>query len=535
MNKNLFKLLTPGAQHLLKEMLDDYNNLLLDKAYKIARENDTNVSEISIRDLIDAKGELSLEKEDPKIKRWNRRRFMLSLMGISYIFFGIAMFFTLIPRFFFHINVQSIAPIIVILAGLFFLCVVLILDLKMVKILKRDERFATINYSFEIINVWNKIEQKGKELMDARGMSTNNTSSFMSIYEFLTHELNSKEFIDAINKIFTTRNKIVHDDMMINKDDYKYYLDLSQHIITELDDRISTSFTRMEISDNVTWIPNSAYEGFRNLKYIKIPSSVTKIGDDAFRDCASLTTIDIPNSVTVIGRNAFSRCTSLTSIEVPDSVITIGEFAFDGCTELSWIEIPYSVTEIGEGAFSDCTSLTRIIVDERNPNYRSKNGVLYSKDMSILIEVPGGKDSLEVPTGVTEIGGYAFECCTRLTSIDIPNSVTRIGTRAFSNCTHLTSIVFPNSVKVIDEWAFSHCTSITTIVIPESVKEIGYGAFFNCNGLNTLFLKHKMPIDLRASLLNLDLSKITLFVPKGTENEYRNNSFYSQFGEIKTE
>ena len=116
-----------------------------------------------------------------------------------------------------------------------------------------------------------------------------------------------------------------------------------------------------------------------------IPDYVTEIGDCAFFGCASLTSIELPDGVTKIEAYAFRGCTSLASIEIPDSVTKIGRWAFCGCTSLTSIEIPDSATEIGEGAFAYCTGLKEIIVDDKNPNYCSKDGVLYSKDMLILI------------------------------------------------------------------------------------------------------------------------------------------------------
>lgn len=43
---------------------------------------------------------------------------------------------------------------------------------------------------------------------------------------------------------------------------------------------------------------------------------------------------------------------------------------------------------------------------------------------------------------VTEIGGFAFEDCKRITSVTIPESVTEIGEEAFSTYAGLTSTFF---------------------------------------------------------------------------------------------
>ena len=50
--------------------------------------------------------------------------------------------------------------------------------------------------------------------------------------------------------------------------------------------------------------------------------------------------------------------------------------------------------------------------------------------------------SVEIPDGVTEIGGLAFRDCSSLESVSIPSSVAEIGEDAFFHCSSLTSIEF---------------------------------------------------------------------------------------------
>ncbi len=131
------------------------------------------------------------------------------------------------------------------------------------------------------------------------------------------------------------------------------------------------------------------------------------------------------------------------------------------------VVIPEGVTWIRDDAFVGCTNLKEILVDENNLDYCSKDGVLYSKLMSILYVVPCCKDSIEIPEYVLVIKDHAFEGCSNLKSITIPDSVSVIGNHTFRDCTNLTSIKIPSSVTTVVRDTFSCCTSLKEILVDE--------------------------------------------------------------------
>ncbi|MGN1297897.1 MAG: leucine-rich repeat domain-containing protein [Clostridia bacterium] len=255
-----------------------------------------------------------------------------------------------------------------------------------------------------------------------------------------------------------------------------------------------TQMTKINIPRSVTSIGDSAFYNCTSLSSITIPSSVTSIGNNTFYNCTSLSSVTMPSSVTSIGDYTFNYCRSLSNITIPKSVISIGSCAFEGCTSLSGVTIPSSVTIIGNSAFADCTSLsnitissnvtnigdsafsscsklTNIDVSANNQNYSNKDGVLFNKDKTKLIQYPAGKQDTVyiIPSSVISIEATAFSGCTSLSSVTIPSSVTSIGNGAFANCTSLSDIKIPSSVTNIGYTVFSYCRSLSNITIPSSV------------------------------------------------------------------
>ena len=193
----------------------------------------------------------------------------------------------------------------------------------------------------------------------------------------------------------------------------------------------------------------------------------------------SLTTADIPASVTYSGTTY--------------SVTGIGSLAFYGCSGLTSVTIPNSVTSIGVYAFFSCSGLTSFSVAGDNSNYCSKEGVLFNKQQTTLIQYPARKQGeYVIPNSVTSIVDYAFYGCSGLTSLTIPNSITSIVDNAFTGCSSLTSITIPNSITSIGNEAFGGCSSLTSITIPNSVTNIGKGAFSGCSGLTSVTIPNSI-------------------------------------------
>ncbi len=219
----------------------------------------------------------------------------------------------------------------------------------------------------------------------------------------------------------------------------------------------------------VTTIGGNTFTYCSTLHSVTIPNSVTTIEFGAFYNCSDLTSISIPNSVKSIDESAFNGCSGLTSIPIPNSVNYIGESAFNGCSGLTSIFIPNSVNYIGNSAFNGCSGLTEISVETNNEKYSSINGVLYSKDQTILIKYPESYETsfYEIPNSVTSIGQGAFSKCSGLTSLTIGNSTTSIGDNAFEGCYSLQNIYcMPTTPPKYDSYFSNENYMYTKLYVP---------------------------------------------------------------------
>ena len=215
--------------------------------------------------------------------------------------------------------------------------------------------------------------------------------------------------------------------------------------LTKIESRAfeKSGLIRMELPDTVTTMGSGVFSECPNLEFVKLPRNLEVIEMSMFKKCAKLQSVVFPENVKVIGRWAFMWCDELQNFTLPESVETIGLQAFIDCESLTEVTIPANVTIIEQNSFSGCGKLQAIYVAEGNPAYQSVDGVLMTKDGTMVHTCPGAKEgTFVIPNGVTTIASLAFFDCQNLKRLVIPATLTAINERGFDFCDNLLSFYF---------------------------------------------------------------------------------------------
>ena len=315
------------------------------------------------------------------------------------------------------------------------------------------------------------------------------------------------------------------------------------------------------------------------IEIVNIPSTVTILYWMSFAKCNNLREINIPESVSDIKSVPVVQCPSIEKINVseknsyfrsvegvlfskdmsqliyypsnkkgdtykiPDEVkefsedVNCGVFNYN--QNLKSITINASVNLFTDyfvplSQFDYASKLEAIYVDSKNPYLTSDNGILYSKDKTILVSYPanysqtkyvmpdnvcemsfnafyGAKNLKEIQLseklGVSTYSVQYFLGCEKLESINVPESNNDFYTvdgvlfrkRDFDGLDNPSLISYPQNkkdskyevpttVKSIEVSAFEGNANLSTIIVSDNVEEINGSAFMDCTSLSKVVL-----------------------------------------------
>lgn len=240
----------------------------------------------------------------------------------------------------------------------------------------------------------------------------------------------------------------------------------------------------------------------------------------------------VSETLTISGKGAVSSSPfseiAFKKLIIEEGITQINSRRFLGSSALESVSLPKTITNLGEYAFENCQSLKEILVNDENENFKSTDGVLYTKNMQTLLIYPANRENTDfsIPETVRSFGDYAFDYSQNLENITIPAGLRSMGeyepfycAKSIKNFDVATGngyyaskdgCLYSKDLKklikytiagedksvtidgstIINDNAFYNSANLEEVVLKNSVSEIGYMAFYNCDKLSKLTIEN---------------------------------------------
>ncbi len=235
----------------------------------------------------------------------------------------------------------------------------------------------------------------------------------------------------------------------------------------------------------------------------------------------------IPEGVECIGEYAFNGFSELKTIKLPSSLKAIEYLAFYQ-SGLTSIVIPKGMTNLSHGSFHSCVDLTSIRMESGGTKYSSpagSNAIVETASGTLIV----GCQTTIIPKNIKRIEQNAFAGHTPITELTIPNGVEEIGSAAFQY-TNIETIVLPHSVKKVEDGIFSSCAKLKTVYIGSGLESMRRSVFYDCNQLTDFYLAATKVPKTEYSFAGLPTSiVVTLHVPAESVEAYQQDRNWSVF------
>ena len=170
---------------------------------------------------------------------------------------------------------------------------------------------------------------------------------------------------------------------------------------------------------------------------------------------------------------------NITSIRIPDSVRKVECTRFANVPELTSVYLGKKMEKFGAQNFDD-PKLVKFEVSPDNPHYTTEDGVILSKDKTVLVRVPTGKKGkYTTPKGIKRIAseGITHNRLSELVVGEGVEEIERHGIRIRHGWEHdalqggLTNIVISPSVTKIHDGAFAGASdAFFQVSLPEKFQ-----------------------------------------------------------------
>jgi len=237
MDTNYDIMLTPSAKEAVADISEEITRDIIFEAYQIAQLKDTSDKEISLSDILTAKEKLLSDKTRKDKNEYRKRRvsYIIGISGLVYTMIGLFIFVFQHREF----DLARDTGLIIAAVGMTFAFFGFFYQLFFSKYFSLvTSRIQEIDYkddNYDVVKKWQIIEKLTKELMIQKGYDENKSNSFFYLISFLEEMVSSKERRDDLRQLLKTRNKILHENYKLDKNESSDLLKISTEIIDLLE------------------------------------------------------------------------------------------------------------------------------------------------------------------------------------------------------------------------------------------------------------------------------------------------------------
>lgn len=257
--------------------------------------------------------------------------------------------------------------------------------------------------------------------------------------------------------------------------------------------------TSITFPNSVKNINQQNFYNCKSLESVTLGNSVEFIGKMCFQNCSALTTIKLPASMRTLDTQAFTY-SGLQSIELNEGLSSIGSMCFYGNTSLQSLHIPSTVNWVGHSQCYNCTGLQKVSFAE---------GVTVIP-LNFAYSAVSLSD-LTLPSTLEDLGAYSFSFCENLTSVTLPEGLKYMRSTCLQ-CTGIKQITVPAGVAEIEEFALASCPNLRKVTtVPGALRILGDNAIHNCGSLKLLTLAEGLDsLSTKSLSLNGALTSMTM-------------------------
>lgn len=168
-----------------------------------------------------------------------------------------------------------------------------------------------------------------------------------------------------------------------------------------------------------------------------------------------------------------------------------------------------------------------------------ENDIVRQAAISLGCDLDGNEEITPTEAAYLESFETAFYNNTEvqhLPDLQYFTNISYIAGNSFKGCTALEDVILPDNITNIYYRAFMDCSAFKAITLPQRLEYIGDDAFNGCTALREVTVAASNPTDISLgddAFAGVNLAEVTLCVPRGSADAYREAPVWKNFGTIR--